>query len=374
MFFLQSLFCWVGADNRYRFSLIVAFNFLFFIVFSGIFHTSFFLSCFILIISTAALTCTIKRRLNDAKLTKNWLYTPSITFAMIGLVIISFNHQALYWLILLPAALSSILLTYPGRNNTQYNYGYIGPINLSSERSPTNRSQRIEPTLTNQHHLQYTESANSFSYHNSQADQEPSYDEQATTKHSAQDIGELIREKLLNNQNSKYVILGLVAIILIAMITSFILSLTTSTKLSTSPSTQDKAIKTNDTQLIVNERTNKITLPDDFSLMTTAFNGLIVYWQADSSNELQLWDITQATGDNSCRSITFNNNNSYRTTRVYVENTNEYIAEFSPLDTKEILKDIAIRSRFSLCGYSFSLKGSQATLGKNSFYAELITQ
>jgi hypothetical protein len=323
-------------------------------------------------LATVVLTCTTKRRLNDAKLTKNWLYTPTISFAIIGLIIISFNYQPLYWLTIFPAALSSILLTYPSKNKLQYNYGYSGPINLTPEKSSTSRSQRIEPTLSAQHANLNSESVNPFNHHNPQSFEGSFYNGEANANSSAQDIGELIREKLLNNQNSKFVILGLVAIIMVAMLTSFILSFLS--KNQPSISEQETLIEEKTAQMAVKERNNKITLPDDFSLMTTPFNGLIVHWQADSTNELSLWNISQATGDKSCQSITFNNNDSYRTTNVYVENTDEYIAEFSPLDTSKILKDIAIRSNFTLCGYSFSLKGSQATLGKSNFYADLLAQ
>ena len=372
MFFLQSLFCWVGADNRYRFSLIVAISHLFFIVFSAIFQASFVISFLCLLLSTVVITCTTKRRLNDAKLTKSWLYTPSISFAIIGLIVISFNHQALYWLTLISTALSSILLTYPGRNNIQYNYGYYGPINLIQNRNTSSRNQRIEPTLTNQHAAMNVENANNFSHQNSQSLDDTYYNGEAITNNATQDIGELIREKLLKNQNSKYAILALMAIIVIAMFTSVILSFSSTSQ--DSIAVQEAIVEEKSTSLAINERHNKITLPDDFSLMTTPFNGLIIHWQADNSSELNLWDISQATGDRSCQSISFNNNDSYRTTKVYVENINEYIAEFSPLDTKDILKDIAIRSNFTLCGYSFSLKGSQATLGKSNYYADLLEQ
>lgn len=370
MLFLQSLFCWAGADNRYRFSLIVAFSHLFFIIFSALFHASFFISFICLLLSTAVITCATKRRLTDGKLSKNWLYIPSLLFALIGLIIISFNHQTLYWLTLISTALSSILLTYPGRSNIHYIYGYNGPINLATEKSSVSRNQRIEPTLTKHHAHVNVDEFNNQIQGTVQTISDEYYNSASSVEQPTQDIGELIRNKLLNNQNSKYALLGLVAIIAIAMFTSLILSSSNSNETShdkqeyVEDNTQNKTIKA--------ERNNKITLPDDFSLMTTPFNGLIVQWQADTNIEKTLWDIRQATRDKSCQSIQFNNKDQYRTTMVQVENSNEYAAEFSPLDTQSILKDIAIRSDFTLCGYSFSLKGSQAALGKNNFYADLL--
>lgn len=373
MLLLQSLFCWVGADNRYRFSFIIALSHLFFIIFSAIFHASFLMSFIGLLFSTIVITCTTKRRLTDGKLTKNWLYIPSLSFAVIGLIIISFNHQVLYWLTLLSASLSSILLTYPSSNNVRYIYGYYGPINLTTEKMTSSRNQRIEPTLSNHHSTNNNVNFNDLDnaeYVSSQKYNDRYCNEETTANNATQDIGELIRNKLLSNQNSKYVILGLLAIITIAMFTSLILS---SSKTSESPiNSPEKNAATDNTQHKITKRSNKITLPDDFSLMTTPYNGLIVHWQADENSEITLWDIRHADGEKSCQSVTFNNDESYRTTIVQVENMNEYVAEFSPLDTQSIVKNIAIRGSFTLCGYSFSLKGSQAALGKDDFYAEML--
>jgi hypothetical protein len=370
---LQSLFCWVGADNRYRFSIIVALSHLFFIIFSAIFHTSFLINFIGLLLSTTLIIFTTKRRLSDGKLTKNWLYTPSVSFALVGLIIISFNHQALYWLTLIPAALTSILLTYPSkRKNTHYIHGYFGPINLAPEKAAQYRSQRIEPTLTKHRSTMDLGNFDTQTESSIQNQEDMYYRESTTDNNSTEDLGELIRSKLLNNQNSKYTILGLLAIITVAMFTSIILSITDSNE-SSSPH-PESIVEISKEKHDKMERKNKITLPDDFSLMTTPFKGLIVYWQADTNNEASLWDIRQTTGEKSCQLIQFNNNDSYRTTLVLVENNNEYVAEFSPLDTKSLLKNIAIRSGFTLCGYSFSLKGSQAALGKHNFYADILAK
>lgn len=336
------------------------------------------MSSICLLLSTVVITCATKRRLTDAKLTKNWLYTPSLSFSVIGLIIISFNHQALYWLTLISASLSSILLTYPGRNNVRYAYGYDGPVNLTTEKNSTYRNQRIEPTLTNQPSPGNLDNNGNYptidnhTYQSTQTHNDVYQNGASHSGKSSQDIGELIRNKLLNNQNSKYTILGLLAIITIAMITSLILSLSQPSE--TIINSTEENVESSNTQYAIMDRKNSITLPDDFSLLTTPFNGLIVQWQADTSSENTLWDIRHATGEESCQSITFNNDDSFRTTIVQVENMNVYVAEFSPLDTKSILKSIAIRGDFTLCGYSFSLKGSQAALGKHHFYAEILSQ
>jgi hypothetical protein len=119
-------------------------------------------------------------------------------------------------------------------------------------------------------------------------------------------------------------------------------------------------------------RLHPITLPDNFSLMLTEHQGLIINWVAESSSSEEIWSLSSGQGDQSCKEIIFNNGEKIRTLSVYPENGTEFFAQFSPLDTANLLQAIAFRGDFSLCGYKFSLKGSQAVLGKNSPYADMI--
>ena len=119
-------------------------------------------------------------------------------------------------------------------------------------------------------------------------------------------------------------------------------------------------------------RSYPVTLPDNFTVMLSEHKGIIINWQAEQSKESNYWTLETAQGDRSCVDLSFNNGDKVRTMSVLVEQGNEYFAQFSPLDTQQIIKNIAFRGSFSLCGYTFSLKGSQAALGKNKIYAELI--
>jgi hypothetical protein len=47
-------------------------------------------------------------------------------------------------------------------------------------------------------------------------------------------------------------------------------------------------------------------------------------------------------------------------------------ADFSPLDTQQLIQLIAFKRSFNLCDYDFSLKGSQAALGKHHAYAPYV--
>jgi hypothetical protein len=118
-------------------------------------------------------------------------------------------------------------------------------------------------------------------------------------------------------------------------------------------------------------------MPDAFSLYLSPYKGLIISWQADEVNNGTLWSQVDVQGDKSCNNIAFsprksNKQNTFRTLNVTVEETTNYYASFSPLDTKELIQSLAFRGKFSLCGYSFSLKGSQSALGKNKHYAEWV--
>lgn len=119
-------------------------------------------------------------------------------------------------------------------------------------------------------------------------------------------------------------------------------------------------------------RENKVTLPDNFSVMTTKYQGVVIGWQGNVSNQSSLWNIFNAQGDSSCQNVTFNRDDQFPILEVKVENNEHYFAYFSPTVTSEIIKAIALRSTFKLCGYEFSLKGSQATLGKNPYYSDFL--
>jgi len=106
--------------------------------------------------------------------------------------------------------------------------------------------------------------------------------------------------------------------------------------------------------------------------MLSTFEGVIVNWPADAPKESLIWSQLSAQGDSSCQNITFNNGDSFRTLSVINDDNGEFYANFSPLDTKAILNSVAFRGKFTLCGYAFSLKGSQAILGKHKAYSEFI--
>jgi hypothetical protein len=176
------------------------------------------------------------------------------------------------------------------------------------------------------------------------------------------DLGETIRLALLGNKNAVLTISIIGFLLIFAIVTSLIFS-------------GDNHVETTIENTIIKEdviRLNKVSMPDNFDLMTSENEGVILSWQAELVNDKEIWSLASAKGDKSCQSINFTKGDTIRPYSVSVENGSQYFASFSPLDTKILLKNIAFKGKFTLCGFTFSLKGSQATLGKNSYYANII--
>jgi len=68
--FLQAVFCLKGFDNRSRFFATSIITLLSFVIFSAIFSAYLSVNFVILLLLTAVLSCSTKRRLHDAKLNK----------------------------------------------------------------------------------------------------------------------------------------------------------------------------------------------------------------------------------------------------------------------------------------------------------------
>ncbi|MGL1957951.1 MAG: hypothetical protein OCD00_11620 [Colwellia sp.] len=403
---LKSLICFQGYDNRSRFFAIGIAVFIFFIIFSSAFSNFFIIALLTLMLLTAILSLTTIRRLHDARLSKNWCLAPSLTFFIVGIIILLVEHDSSYWLLMIPAICAALLLTYPSTHspNQQKKYilGYFGPVDLSDfEQETHNRSvngHRIEPTLA-------TENATDNQLTSTQDNQPPSQDQQrylaqqaqsateifahyhanekqatenshqqshTKQKSRSQDIGEIIRLKLLDKKHAKITIITTIAIALVAVLISWLSATLSSTPLNNEQkSTNADFEKTQASEII---RLHQLTMPDNFSLYLSTHQGVIINWQADEVLTPLLWSQTSAQGDDSCQTINFgeskNKKHNIRPLSVTVENKNNYFATFSPIDSQALVQSLAFKGGFSLCGYSFSLKGSQAAIGKNQQYVD----
>jgi hypothetical protein len=371
---LKSLFCFTGSDNRRRFIIIHLSCYFLFAIISSTLATngqlSFLTLCFFISIATFS----TKRRLNDANLNINWLYAPASSFFITGLIIIFTGYSASYWLLLLPLMISALLMTYKGPANKRYILGYRGNIDLTAYSKKENQQNqtRIEPTF-NQDSLSYSVTSKlppSSSHIHLKNKNKTYFNEQNIDilgNKISHDIGEAIRLKLFNHKNALFTIVTLILLIIMAMTLTSVIS--TSPKGNDTASLDNEVIKTTLSQQV---RLQKINFPDNFTLFLSSFDGITIKWQGDTTSDIFLWQQLTAQGDKTCETITFNNGNMIRTLSVVQENGSDYLATFSPLDTEMIIKNIAIRGSFSLCGYKFSLKGSQSVLGKHQYYSEII--
>ncbi len=375
MQFLKSLFCLQGFDNRARFFAICSAVFITFIMLASAFAGNILISILLLVLSSVVLAFTSLRRLHDAKLNKNWFLAPSLTFALITLLIIFSEQSSSYYLLIIPALCSAVLLTYPSASKLNFILGYCGPVDMKEYQQETHQGKhskfRIEPTLVSDNSANFDnniqsafEAYNADRVSNSQCNE--SYSKQA-------DIGELIRLKLLSNKKAQLSIAAIIALILIGVSVSWLI---TYFNISDKPLAENKTDQQSINDKPELSRSHPLAMPDNYTLYLSEHQGISINWQADEVTDTILWSQLTALGDESCKEISFNKGESIRTLSVQVESSGgtniNYFANFSPLDSKALIQALAFRGNFTLCGYDFSLKGSQAALGKNKQYTQWV--
>jgi hypothetical protein len=377
--FLQAVFCLKGFDDRNRFFATSIFTILGFIICSAILSNYLVVSFVILFMLTLVLTCSAKRRLRDAKLNKNWQLVPGGLLLLTGIFSLLLESTASYYLLILPLLSIALLLTYPSKKtNEKANYilGYLGPVDLSEYKQKPiaikTPNQRIEPTLA-------AEGANEQLYsYETIAEQsitpDHTFDDEIDSKQA--DIGELIRLKFLGNRKIQLGLIASVALIFLGVLVNSTISAIPTEQNITNKSElhEPQVLASSISATVLTNKDHLLAMPDNFNLYLSEYQGIIIHWQADEVANGELWSQLSTKGDKSCQSIKFNKGSSIRPLSVLVENGSEYFASFSPIDSSELIKALAFRGKFSLCGYSFSLKGTQAVLGKHSQYAPFLEQ
>lgn len=373
---LKSLFCLQGFDNRIRFFSICSAIYFIFILLASAFTGEVIFSSLLCIIFSVALGLTSLRRLHDSKLNKNWLFASSLSFALASLFITFSQQHSSYYLLIIPILSSAVLLTYPSKKQspgTDYILGYIGPVDMSEYQQSSHQGKsakfRIEPRLAGgsamnidaqEQDFQHTHST--YAFDNNQ--------QSSTLNNNKADIGELIRLKLLNHKKTQLAIMSTVVISLVIILVSWVTSLFNDNNAGEVEQPIVAITPSANTEIV---REHPLAMPDNFTLFLSQHQGLIINWQADEVATPQLWSQFTAQGDESCQQISFNKGKPIRSLTVNVENIGEgytdYYASFSPMDSQTLVQALAFRGKFSLCGYEFSLKGSQASLGKNKHYA-----
>ncbi|MBA6329351.1 hypothetical protein H4J46_15600 [Colwellia sp. MB02u-6] len=329
-----------------------------------------FSAIFILLLCSSTYLAATQRRLNDAHLHNTWILAPAGSFLITGFFIVFTGYNSSYWLLLIPLLMMVVLLTYPSKSQRRYTLGYNGPVNLSDfqqlKKTNSRNSQRIEPTMNSVNINQSLHNKNDYSPLADNSQNTSSTTSGSHFSDSTQDkteLAESIRLALFSKKKSQLFIALISFLLVLAFIISMLFDKQTPAK--------NPVEHTSEIQKKAKEFQHQITLPDNFSIMIAANNAIVIQWQASVEDNLNVWALGNAEGDKSCKIIEFTKAEVIRTYSVSTID-NKYYAYFSPLDTKALIKNIAFKNKFSLCGYSFSLKGSQARLGKSSFYANLI--
>lgn len=357
---LYSLVCWKGFDNRKRYSVIVLLSHIAFLLLASIFIQHNGMQLLFALISATTIFCTAKRRIADANQDKRWILLPSISFLLATLLVIGMNSSASFWLLVLSLVTSAVLLKFPETNNHSYMYGYNGPVDLTPPLNPQQtKRQRVEPSLHASSQVQEVLVVEA-----------PERHQRTFQTHSNNTVDVTALFSLLHTRirkTDKRITFSIVTVALFIVAWLIAISGNTAEEIETSvqETKETKVSKPDHRQL-----NNVIVMPDDFELATNAYSGLAINWQADEVPNGIHWSLTTALGDKSCQTISFNNGTSFRVLEVTVKHAENYMASFSPIDSADITKNLANRSRFTLCGYEFSLKGSQAVLGKSTFYSK----
>lgn len=116
------------------------------------------------------------------------------------------------------------------------------------------------------------------------------------------------------------------------------------------------------------ETRDEVKLPDGFSLGLVD-GKLVMSWLGDKGEAGELWSLASAKGDKRCSVLKFNNGSEYRPVSVLMTADTVTEAWFSPLDAKAVIQDVAMRGNAQLCGYKFSLKGTQSRLEAHRAFA-----
>ncbi|WOT04922.1 DUF805 domain-containing protein [Shewanella sp. DAU334] len=342
-----ALFCLNGRDNGQRFAIISGLTYLILLLAGLVLGATSFLYIVGLLLSpVVGFSCL--RRLRDAEKSVRLSALVLVPLLLVTLTLVHISSSMLLVTSLLLAAIcTAYVAILPAAAVTQYQQGYSGPIKIPA-RSTRNTRARVEPTLD------LNKPAEDAQHHDG-ASTAP----QANTTSPRQQQGHgtllALQRWVINNPKNTFGVSG--ALILVMLVLS-VYSLAPD---QTYVAEQEQADIEHPAPAVVPRKIT--TLPDGFSLALED-DVLIVRWLGERGAPANLWSLATAKGDKSCSTLAFNNGTQYRPVVVDLLADTGTEARFSPLDTKAIIVDMARRGSVSLCGYKFSLKGSQAALAK----------
>jgi hypothetical protein len=355
---IKSLFCFNGYDNKQRFAVINTAAYLVLLLNQLLFAESIGFQLLLAVVLLALVLMSALRRSKDSNSLIYYSAIFAVTFVIVALAMLVIDHWAKY-LLLLPAAIVTAMGSLLASSNPerQYHMGYCGPVELKPGKgaSSPKYSQRIEPTITG-HENQPTANTE---YHYASAVYQQVQQSSVESETVSSPVN-AIQQWLADNTRLALGLTSALTLLIFASILALVFF-----KDVPQQAPENKQVTASAAQP---ERLHQLAMPDDFYLIMDANQGVIIHWQADDNDNGEIWSQASATGDKTCSHIAFDNKNQLRTMAVSVEKSSDYFAAFSPLDTAKLVKLLAAKSRFKLCGYDFSLQGSQAKLSYDKVF------
>ena len=344
----KSLFCVKGRDNWQRFSAISGSLYLILLlrfVLIGAGGGNLLLALLLLpVLGLSAL-----RRVRDIE-RQSWFAGLTLPpFMLFSLSLANESVMASLISLVIGASITLFLAfqksSHPAKSYAQ---GYFGPQVL--QQRPRSHS-RVEPTIDGSapdaEEVGYDEAYVAPSYQQAESTQQP-------------EKGVTLELWLVWAKQNQKLLFGVVGSCLLLMVFSSLWSM-----LDSSEDAAEQASIEHTPQESV-ER-SEVRLPDGFSLLLED-ELLIMRWLGEADEPGVIWSLATAKGDNSCAELVFNNGSQYRPVSVELMADTSIEARFTPLDTAEIIHDVALRGSLKLCGYNFSLKGSQSALAKSGAF------
>jgi uncharacterized membrane protein YhaH (DUF805 family) len=355
---LKSLLCFKGYDNGRRFLLINLASYLIFFALSALLAKAALLLLLLLLIGCPIIFASSVRRIHDAGFAKVLSLVPPLVFILCVIGITYIEHNA-SWFLLIIAVLTTLAMTTISnarvRHINEYVMGYSGPVDLTTAKTKTPshhyHHERIEPTIA-------AKSADNLINNNISA---PNHLNKVTAPqtNSAASWEQQLGDWFRHNQKLALISSGIALVLLVSAIVFGLFDQEVPPK---------EAVAQPETIIQSKQRKNKIEMPDSFWVMLDQYDALTIGWQGDYQKDGEIWSALTAQGDKDCTQINFTIRDEYRTMKVTIKNQGDYYADFSPVDTKKLIRSIANRDKFKLCGYEFSLKGTQAKLRNNKKY------
>jgi hypothetical protein len=372
---LKSLFCLKGHDNGRRFLVISLIAYLLLILLLPILAQAGILLILLFLTASPILSLSAVRRIHDAHLATPLAAIPLIIY-WLNLFGLTYLEHGSKWVLLVLAIVASLgfaaLNNIRIRKNANYQFGYNGPLDLTSQPQEVSPLRRVEPTIEGQP-LQGSHAQTPLDFEATpDSDHQELTAEITSARHNQHEHDWLQKVNLLLSSNQKLTY-GVIGFLLLLIISALVIPL-----FSSEPDNQQ--VEEIQPVAEVKQRLNKIEMPDQFFVMLDQNDGLTIAWEGDIKSESELgenglyWSPATAEGDKDCVSLEFTLGQKFRSVQVTVKNGGDYYADFSPVDTKVIVESIANKDRFKLCGYEFSLNGTRSLLRKNSKYREYLTQ